>query len=702
VEPKDSSGLTRLAQFVDQCLSARAGDRAVLLERFFEYLRACYGPTPLAAIASDQISDAQGLIRQFLLAFDAEEVRTAGLKAQLPVPLLHWCLGERGRSSASGDHASTGISYAVTHGQVLALSNGVVLGRMSELTANVYRSHASDEDITFEIQVPPLLLFAGLRPTYLWEGWGASGELISTGEYAGYHVFGHLFFEGQYLRMTTSVPKDADSTELRFIISAPWNEQVLRFPLILGYRSASHLSRLRGMWWDSGSLFFAGKTLSISVRRSLSLPRRIFSEIVLLFVILRRGVFRRAVPTALKAMVIRLLFHLTPWMKRRRIWFLHDKMYTASDCGEYLYWHVAKNEKSRISPVYSVNHDAPEAVRLRSARASLNYPGTIKQALQYLHAEVILTTYPDPVATIGLTGPEYLRDLMTAPIVCIQHGLTMQDLARSMHQGHSGIARYYCASPREVENLARAEYGYRKDQLALTGIPRFDGLVASSEPVIVLSLTWRPEYASPTIAGHQRRRENDAFGQSLYAQILGDIVCSRDLLDRLDEADVMLHILLHPNVAANKDVVLRGLTELARSRGLENLFTRRVAVLAAGIDTSYDHELATGRVLITDYSGIQYDFAYMRKAIIYFHSAAMPPQYGAGAMDYAEHGFGPITNDITELATAIVEIIDRGGSPLDYYRPRYDDFFAFRDAHSCERITADLCDWLRSEEPSQR
>ncbi len=696
MEPKGYSGLMRLQQFIDPSLSACTENPSEVLERFFEYLRDCYGPTPQDAIASDQIDEAKRSIRQFLLAFSIEDVRTVGKKTQVPIPLLHWCLAERVRSGAGGDQTVAGISYEVVDGEVLALSNGVVLGLMSELTANVYRSYTSGGELTIEIQVPPLVLFEALRPAWRWEGWGTGGELVATGEYAGYHVFGHLFFEGNYLRLTALVPQNFASTDLQFIVTALWKDQILRVPVTLGYRTASHLSRFHGMWWNSSSLSLAGKRSSISARRRLSLIRRISNEVILLFVILRRGLFRRTVPTALKAMVIRVLFHLTPWMKRRRIWFLHDKMYTASDCGEYLYWHVANSQKSRISPVYSVNRDAPETKRLRSSNASLNYSGTIKQALQYLHAEVVVTTHPDPVSTIGLVGPEYLRDLMTAPVVCVQHGLTMQDLARSMHQGHAGIERYYCASPYEIEHLSRAEYGYRRDQLALTGIPRFDGLTKSSQTVVVLSLTWRPEYASPATAGNIRRRDNDAFGQSLYAQMLGDLVCSLDVLVRLDEADFVLHIVMHPNLAANKDVFLRGLTELARSRGLENLFSRRVAVLAAGTDTTYDRELKAGRVLITDYSGIQYDFAYMRKAIIYFHSTAMPPQYGTGAMDYSERGFGPIATNTAELANQIIANIERGGSPPRDYLSRYEEFFAFSDTHSCERVTQDLLEWLES------
>src|SRR5690606_3825412 len=160
-------------------------------------------------------------------------------------------------------------------------------------------------------------------------------------------------------------------------------------------------------------------------------------------------------------------------------------------------------------------------------------------------------------------------------------------------------------------------------QLVLTGIPRFDGLSRASEKVVMISPTWRPEYAAQSPGGNNRRPQNPGFQDSLYFDRFSELLTSRALLTSFDQAGYKIRFMLHPTLAANQEAFTQGVEALADAAGCRDLFERVVLVVAAGVDTSYDAELKRARLLVTDYSGIQYDFAYMRKALIYFHPKDM-------------------------------------------------------------------------------
>ena len=49
---------------------------------------------------------------------------------------------------------------------------------------------------------------------------------------------------------------------------------------------------------------------------------------------------------------------------------------------------------------------------------------------------------------------------------------------------------------------------------------------------------------------------------------------------------------------------------------------------------SYEKILRESDLMITDYSGVQFDFAYMHKPVIYFHPDELPPSYDEGAYKY--------------------------------------------------------------------
>lgn len=99
--------------------------------------------------------------------------------------------------------------------------------------------------------------------------------------------------------------------------------------------------------------------------------------------------------------------------------------------------------------------------------------------------------------------------------------------------------------------------------------------------------------------------------------------------------------------------------------------------------------------MVTDYSGIQFDFAYMRKPVVYFHPPKLPPHYVEGGFFYDTMGFGEICTETEQLVDTLIDYLQRSCALKKFYRARQDAFFAFDDHENCRRIFEDALEYQR-------
>ena len=99
--------------------------------------------------------------------------------------------------------------------------------------------------------------------------------------------------------------------------------------------------------------------------------------------------------------------------------------------------------------------------------------------------------------------------------------------------------------------------------------------------------------------------------------------------------------------------------------------------------------LSQSSLLVTDYSSVSFDFAYMKKPIIYTqfdYDEYRKKHYKKGYFDYILDGFGPVCSDIGVCIDNIIEEIKDGCKIKKKYLKRIQKFFAFFDRKNNERI----------------
>ena len=383
---------------------------------------------------------------------------------------------------------------------------------------------------------------------------------------------------------------------------------------------------------------------------------------------------------AFNAMKTRAIYWLTkPFYKNKRIWITFDKLYKGGDNGQY-FFEYCQTRKDGPECYYIINRDAPDAPALvKKYGKKVLFFGTRKVHLMTLRAEAIMATHAGTAAFLAIPGPiqKYYKDIYDADNICIQHGLSIQDIASFQHRLYANTKLYCCASPVEISNIGRPEYGYEPEMLKLTGLARYDGLKSKGKKQILITPTWRKNIIHVEGVG-MTNRHNDTFKTTAYYRIYNSLINDPRLIECAKKLGYEIVFLLHPAMSAQIDDYDRN---------------DYVKLLQATGGVSYEQLLTESSLMVTDYSGVQYDFAYQRKPLIYYHPSELPPHYVEGGLKYDTMGFGPICTEHEELIDLLCKYMENDCRTEEEYIDRANAFFTYDDFENCARIYQAVLDF---------
>lgn len=367
-----------------------------------------------------------------------------------------------------------------------------------------------------------------------------------------------------------------------------------------------------------------------------------------------------------------------------RIWITHDKLYKAGDNGEYMYNYIMQ-QNDGIDIYYIIKEDSLDFERMNVEGANLLIWGEMDTMVKVLLSEVVLATHTDVLSYAGFDKDviPFICDLYNPVTVCIQHGLTTQNIAQYQNRVFDNLHLYTLASPNEFENLSRPIYGFEdKSILKMTGLARYDGLKNNDQKQILITPTWRRNIANASVA-HIKKGHNDFFKNSEYFRIYNGLINDQKLIDCAKESGYKLIYLLHPAASSQAD-------DFDKNDYVE--------IIPAASDMNYEKILTESSLMVTDYSGVQFDFAYMRKPLLYYHPKTLPPHYDESeAYVYERDSFGPIIDNHEELVDQLCEYMKNGCKTKPEYVERADKFFAYSDFNSCKRIYEEVLLFLGSK-----
>ena len=383
---------------------------------------------------------------------------------------------------------------------------------------------------------------------------------------------------------------------------------------------------------------------------------------------------RRNRRRGLSFILLRCLYYITkPVYGRKNIWLTFDQLFKGGDNGEYFYRYVNDlNNKNQIL-YYAVNKDTKEYRELSKKYKTVLEYNSLKHKLISLHTKIVFATRADVSLYAGFahSAEVYFRNLMNFDVVCLQHGLSIQQIAQYQNRLYDNFKYYFCVSKYEIANLSKPIYGFEDTSiLALTGAPRYDGLVGKPKKQIIISPTWRRNVTSGTNQKGSNHEYSINFKNTEYFKIYNKLINDEKLIECAKKTGYKLIYLIHPILSPQ-------INDFDANDYLE---------IIPGSEVNYEKILVESAIMLTDHSGIMYDFAYQRKPLVYYHPDELPPQYAAGGLDYETMGFGPVCKTHDTVVNELCKLMENDGVIDPVYKERIEDFFEFDDQRNCERV----------------
>ena len=113
-------------------------------------------------------------------------------------------------------------------------------------------------------------------------------------------------------------------------------------------------------------------------------------------------------------------------------------------------------------------------------------------------------------------------------------------------------------------------------------------------------------------------------------------------------------------------------------------------------DINYQQVFEESKLLITDFSSVAFDFAYLKKPIIYYQfdkELFFSKHYKQGYFEYERDGLGSVIYTDKDIINKIKFYFDNNFKIEDKYLDRINNTFKYTDKNNCKR----LVDYLKKE-----
>lgn len=376
-----------------------------------------------------------------------------------------------------------------------------------------------------------------------------------------------------------------------------------------------------------------------------------------------------------KAIVARLLTYFLRIFKRKPLILLSDRIMRGGDNGEALFRYIQKHCRHQVNAVFIISKDCEDYSRMRKIGRVVSSRSHLHSLLHLLcdvnasSSAEIQTFYPFAGYDAGY------KDLVHhVKSVFLQHGITKDDISGWINRYEKNLHGVVAAANAEYDAFLTPQYCYHPENIWLTGFPRFDRLYHDECNCIAIVPTWRKQLMGELDANTGKWPVSPSFYESDFLRFYNSLLGHPRLHEALRKYNYKLQFLPHPNM-----------TELA------DKICEHPDVQILGNETQYRELYAKCKLIVTDYSSVVFDFAYLRKPVLYTHFDADEffggaHSYDRGYFDYERDGFGEVEYTLEDTVDRIIEYLESDCQLKEKYRDRIDNFFAFNDQNNCQRV----------------
>ena len=346
-------------------------------------------------------------------------------------------------------------------------------------------------------------------------------------------------------------------------------------------------------------------------------------------------------------------------LKRKSIWLVSEREHEARDNGFSLFKYIKSYHKN-INCFYAINFKSSDYNKVKSFGNVVNF-GSFKHFIYFCGAKYIISSTTEGFCPSGYLELIRRKIHLFGIFVFLQHGITKDNQPR-LHKKKAKIDLFICGAQPEYADIAN-NYGYRKNEVVYTGFARFDSYhnIVTKNQILVMP-TWRKYIV-----------DND-FGKSDFFTTWNAVLNSQDLNSLLRKHDLKLLFFMHSQI-----------------KKFGNYFSTNLSNIKICDFNGCDIQqlIKESKMLITDFSSLAFDFAYMKKPVLYYQfdeKKFFDSHYLPGYFKYHIDGFGPVCNSFKELLDSLNTQVIHNFVLEGQYLRNSDRFFPICDSNNSERI----------------
>lgn len=367
-----------------------------------------------------------------------------------------------------------------------------------------------------------------------------------------------------------------------------------------------------------------------------------------------------------------LVFRLINRIKGRKLWLVAEQG-EARDNGYHFYKYVREKHPQDFC-FYAIKPESAGYNKVAKLGNVIEY-GSLKHWLYYMSANLNVSSQksgnPAPIFW-------YVVHVMLGLYknrVFLQHGVTHND-AKWIYYDKTKFKYFVCATRDEYSFIFK-NFGYPEKNLLLAGFSRWDNLKDTSKKQknksILIMPTWRN-----WLGGEKNKLFTiKDFLNTDYYKKWSAFLNDTEFVRLIEKNHIDVYFYPHINMqaflksfkASSKNVKI-----ISYENDIQEYFNK--------CDT-----------MITDYSSVAFDFAYLQKPVIYYQfdkEEYRDKQYAEGYFNYMRDGFGEVVDEENALVGVIRTYTQNGYKIKSEYKKRIDNFFTKRDRKNSQRIYREL------------
>lgn len=351
-------------------------------------------------------------------------------------------------------------------------------------------------------------------------------------------------------------------------------------------------------------------------------------------------------------------------------WLICDYEMEARDNGFFFFKYMSEHQQGQ-RVWYAINKKSPDYIKVKKMGNVVNYGG-LHHWILYLAAKVNISSQKGGKPNAALCYVLEVSGLLKNKRVFLQHGITKDDLPY-VHYDKAKFWLFVTTTKREQDFVSGA-FGYPTGAVKQLGMCRYDYLRdESSGNKILVMPTWRQWIAHRDYKSKDVEIVDD-FKDTLYYKRWSELLGSSDMQELLFKHNKELIFYPHRNM---------------QEYAYEFVGEEKSKIKIATWPQHDVHQLIKEcDILITDYSSVAMDFAYLDKPVIYYqfdYDQFRKGHLEEGYFSYKDDGFGSICYDEKQVIEVLETYINNNFSLEEKYTGRIVDFFDLRDKENCKR-----------------